>query len=171
MTCAKCSMPLSDSKFCPSCGTPSASTPSTSTNVTETQGAQGIPPNVAALLSYSLGLLTGIIFMSVLPYRKNRFVRFHALQSVFLTIAAIAFNMLWTIVVGILATKAGFLAAPLAALSPLISLGWIAYWIFLMYRAYENREYRIPLLGALAAKASAQEPQDGYNADSREVPF
>jgi uncharacterized membrane protein len=166
MTCAKCSAILNGGKFCPSCGTPAVDA-----NVSGTQGTPGIPPNVAALLSYSLGLLTGIVFLSLVPYKQNRFVRFHALQSIFLTIAAIAFNILWSVVIGVLATKTTFLAAPVAAFTPLITLAWLAYWIFLMYRAYENREYKIPLLGNLAAKASMQEPQNGYDADSREVPF
>jgi uncharacterized membrane protein len=33
-----------------------------------------------------------------------------------------------------------------------ISLGLFVFWIFLMYQAYSNREFRIPVIGAIAAK-------------------
>jgi len=34
----------------------------------------------------------------------------------------------------------------------LISLAVLAYWIFLMYKAYDHKLYKIPFIGDLAAK-------------------
>jgi len=34
----------------------------------------------------------------------------------------------------------------------LITLAILAYWIFLMYKAYNREEYKIPFIGDLAAK-------------------
>ncbi|MDP3142898.1 MAG: hypothetical protein Q8N14_02985, partial [Candidatus Omnitrophota bacterium] len=40
----------------------------------------GIEPKVAGLLSYLLGFITGVIFLLI--EKENKFVRFHALQSI-----------------------------------------------------------------------------------------
>jgi len=37
-------------------------------------------------------------------------------------------------------------------LSLLIWLAILAYWIFLMYKAYNNELYKVPFIGDLAAK-------------------
>ena len=38
--------------------------------------------NMAAALSYALGAITGVLFLVLEPYKNNRFVRFHAIQSI-----------------------------------------------------------------------------------------
>jgi len=103
--------------------------------------------NVAGALAYILGFITGIIFLLLEQYKNDRFVRFHAMQSIFYSVACIAFSIAWRIVFGILSLE--LLLFPLRAL---ISLAMFGYWLYLMYQAYSNREYRIPFLGDLAAK-------------------
>jgi uncharacterized membrane protein len=46
----------------------------------------------------------------------------------------------------------GFLWSILSLISTLIALGAFLYWLFLMYKAYNNERYMIPVLGDLAAK-------------------
>jgi uncharacterized membrane protein len=46
----------------------------------------------------------------------------------------------------------GILAIVMALVGLLISLAIFAYWIFLMYKAYNNELYKIPFIGDLAAK-------------------
>lgn len=103
--------------------------------------------NVAGALAYILGFITGIIFLLLEQYKNDRFVRFHAMQSIFYSVACIVFSIAWGIVFGILSLE--LLLFPLRAL---ISLAMFGYWLYLMYQAYSNREYRIPFLGDLAAK-------------------
>ena len=112
----------------------------------------GLTPNIAGALAYSLGIITGILFLVLEPYRRDRFVRFHAMQSILYFVAAVAFNILWTIMVGMLISISGWIAFVSFPIRMLISLGLFGLWLFLMFQAYNQREFRIPILGAIAAK-------------------
>src|ERR1043165_205822 len=61
----------------------------------------GLEPNLAGALSYLFGFITGIIFLAIEPYNKDRFVRFHAFQSIFFSVAwiaaYIAIGIVWAI--------------------------------------------------------------------------
>ncbi|MGH7266390.1 MAG: DUF4870 domain-containing protein [Candidatus Rokuibacteriota bacterium] len=110
-------------------------------------------PNVAGLLAYILGFVTGILFLLIEPYKNDRFVRFHAFQSIFFNIAVVAFFIAWGIFSAVLVQiTGGLLALVLLPLSMLIYLGVFVYWIFLMYKAYNNERYTIPYIGEIAAK-------------------
>lgn len=61
----------------------------------------GLAPNLAGELAYVLGLITGIVFLVLEPYKHDRFVRFHAIQSILFCVAAIAFSIAWHILVSI----------------------------------------------------------------------
>jgi uncharacterized membrane protein len=109
--------------------------------------------NVAGLLTYILGFITGIIFLVIEPYKNDKFVRFHAFQSIFFNVALIVFWIAYMIVVSILSfVTLGFMALLLGLVGFLISLAILAYWIYLMYQAYNNKLYKIPFIGDLAAK-------------------
>ena len=101
--------------------------------------SSGIQPNVAGLLAYALGLVTGIIFLVI--EKENKFVRFHAVQaivlSVGLTVAGVVLGLLP--VIGI-------------ALGLLINLAGLALWIICMIKAYQGELFRIPVVGDIAAK-------------------
>jgi uncharacterized membrane protein len=109
--------------------------------------------NVAGLLCYILGFITGIIFLVIEPYKNDRFVRFHAFQSIFFNVAVIVFWIAYMIVASILGfVSLGILAAVMGLVGLLISLAILAFWLFLMYKAYNNELYKIPFIGDLAAK-------------------
>jgi uncharacterized membrane protein len=101
--------------------------------------ATGLDANVAATLSYALGWVSGAAFLLLEP--ENRFVRFHALQSV---IVFGALSIAWVV-----------------ALSVLPLLGWIVaflvippvsavLWLTLMYRAYRGERFKLPAAGDMA---------------------
>ena len=109
--------------------------------------------NVAGLLTYILGFITGIIFLVIEPYKNDKFVRFHAFQSIFFNVALVVFWIAYTILTSILGfVSLGILAVVMGLVGVLISLAILAYWIFLMYKAYNNELYKIPFIGDLAAK-------------------
>ncbi|MGH9483347.1 MAG: DUF4870 domain-containing protein [Terriglobales bacterium] len=115
--------------------------------------SSGLTMNLAAALAYALGLITGVLFLVLDPYRHDRLVRFHAVQSVVLSLAVIVFAIAWNIVWSILASLLGFWV--LAVDLPLrlaISLGIFGLWLYVMFQAYGGREYRIPFLGQIAAR-------------------
>lgn len=167
--CAKCGAAIAeDSAFCGACGQPRAqasgsvsaapaiaagsSTVSTGT-ATGTASAPGLTMNMAAALSYALGAITGVLFLVLEPYKNNRFVRFHAIQSIILSVACVAVAIVWSIIVGILLNIAGFSVLTVALpLDWLFGLGIFVLWLFLMFQAYSEREYKIPYVGDIAAK-------------------
>jgi uncharacterized membrane protein len=112
----------------------------------------GLTPNMAGALAYSLGIITGILFLVLEPYRRDRFVRFHAMQSILYFVFAVAFSIAWSIVVGILMHISGWIFVVAFPIRLIISLAMFGLWLYLMYQAYSQREFRIPVLGAIASK-------------------
>jgi len=108
--------------------------------------------NTAGALAYSLGIITGILFLALEPYKRDRFVRFHAFQSIFYFVFAIAFSIAWSIMVGTLASISGWVLLVAFPLRMIIRLAMFGLWLYLMYQAYNDREFRIPVLGAIAGK-------------------
>lgn len=111
----------------------------------------GLTSNQAAALSYALGFITGVIFLVLDPFKQDRFVRFHAMQSILYSAAAIVFSIAWRIAVGILIHISPWLALASIPIRLLIMLGMFLLWLFLIYQAYSGRTFRIPIIGAIAA--------------------
>jgi uncharacterized membrane protein len=103
-----------------------------------------LKPHIAALLCYPLFFITGIIFLVLRPYNKDPFVRFHAYQSIFFTVALVALNIMIKIFSIVLP---GFLDDLLSS-----GLGLIAFCgtIWLMYQAYHGNRAKLPVIGDLA---------------------
>ena len=102
--CAKCGASLPEgANFCSSCGTTvGAALPS----------AGPLSSNIAALLSYVLWFITGFIFLMLEPYKNDKFVRFHASQSIGLSVALVAVS----IALSILGATLGILTGGLGSL-------------------------------------------------------
>src|ERR1039458_6392263 len=112
--CASCGSSV-EGKFCPKCGAamdaaahPAAGAPPPSA---QPSAAAPMADNVASALCYVLGLITGIVFLVMEPYSKSRAVRFHAFQSIFMNVAVIAvdivFSILFSIILRIFWTAGG----------------------------------------------------------------
>jgi uncharacterized membrane protein len=135
--------------FCGSCGAPvggaapAAAPPAAST---------GLTSNVAGALAY-FTFIPAIIFLVVDPYKNDKFIRFHSFQSIFFAVVWVVFHIVWmilTMILGILTL--GFLGMIMGLLSLVIFLIFFAFWLFLMYKAYQNETFRAPIIGDLAAK-------------------
>jgi uncharacterized membrane protein len=116
----------------------------------------GITNNVAGMLCYipfGIGLILGIVFLVIEPYNRNRFVRFHAFQSIFLHVGVVA---LWIAFV-FLSMILGFITRGLSIflMGPLLTIVWLGVLVILvimMIKAYGNQEMKLPFIGDLAAK-------------------
>ena len=109
--------------------------------------AAGLTDNMAGALCYLGLLITGILFLVLEPYSRNRAIRFHALQSVFLNIAWIVVWFALSIVLGVL-HLAGLVFG--LFLSPLLWLAFLAIWIYMMVSTYQGKTVVLPVIGPLA---------------------
>ena len=153
--CAKCGAALTEGvTFCGGCGAPvGAVAPGAPAPAASAAVPGAMAANVAGLLTYVLGFITGIIFLVLEPYNRDKFVRFHAFQSIFFNVAIIVFWIAYTIVSTVLGVVSfGIIGIVMAILGLLIFLGILVYWVFLMYKAYNNEKYMIPYIGKLAAQ-------------------
>ena len=171
--CGKCGGELLEgARFCNSCGSSvaaPASVPAAPATAPEpgavTSGpaaaGSGMTSNVAGLLAYVLGLITGVVFLVLEPYNKDKFVRFHAFQSIFFNVLMIGFWIVWTILsmimwaIGfrILGYAIGSLISTVMSLvSLVVFLAFLITWVFLMFKAYNNQRFELPLIGKLAAR-------------------
>lgn len=99
----------------------------------------GLTPNVAAALSYVFGFISGIIIFMM--EKENRFIRFHAMQSIFLS--AIFF---------VLTVILDFIPFIGWVVIQLLSLVFIICWIIAIIKAAQGVYFKIPLIGDLADK-------------------
>ena len=109
----------------------------------------GLSENVAGLLCYVLGWVTGIIFLLI---DKRPYVRFHAAQSIVVFGGLHVINIIIGIMFG-----AGFMMmggwggfGMGAALYGLISLIAFVLWILLMVKAYQGEKFQVPVAAGIA---------------------
>lgn len=165
--CPKCGSQVADgAKFCGSCGSTIDSAanasgasrpPSSPQGQPSGVGKSGIAPNVAAMLTYTplclVGLVCAILFAFVLePYKKDRFVRFHAWQSLAIHGALIVFWIGWSVVSGVLTAISRMFAFISIPVSGLVGLGTLVLMIILMIKAYGMKTYKLPVIGDWADK-------------------
>lgn len=142
--CKSCGQDIGTGAFCPKCGA-SQSAGAAPVAAPVASPTQGLEENVAGLLCYIAGWLSGLIFLLI---DKRPFVRFHAVQSIGFNIGivvvyiAVAFSlmMLHVLHLGILAL----------AIYPLLGLLVFASWVFLMYKAYQHEKFVLPIIGNIA---------------------
>jgi uncharacterized membrane protein len=102
----------------------------------------GLDANLAAALAYLVGFVTGIIFLVV--EKENKFVRFHAMQSTLVFAGIVAVDILVQIVPILGALVVVFVIIPVSAI----------LWLLLMFKAYQGEEFKLPLVGQMAADRS-----------------
>ena len=102
-------------------------------------GTEGIDPKLAGLLSYLLSIIGGIVFYAI---SKDKFVKFHAMQSIitFLGLTVVQ----W--IVGSFSLM----------LSGLVNILGLVLWILLIYKAAKAEKYKLPVIGDLAEQWSSK---------------
>ncbi len=103
--------------------------------------AGGLTDNVAGMLAY-ITIIPAIVFLVVEPYNRNRFVRFHAFQSLF-------FGIAWFI---IHVALSAILPWVMWFLWSIIDLALFALWIVLLIKAYGGQKWKLPVIGDMAEK-------------------
>jgi uncharacterized membrane protein len=172
--CQTCGTSMSDgSAACPACGASqgvAASSTAPGAMPSSVPGpmpgtmpgavpAAGLTPNVAGALAYLVGAITGILFLVIDPFKADRFVRFHAFQSIFFNLAWIGFWIAWMILGVVLgAISHGLFFFIQMFINLLISVGGFCLWAYLMYSAYQGKTFQLPVIGAMAASQAGIAP-------------
>jgi len=99
----------------------------------------GLQENIAGLLCYVAWWVSGLVFLLIEP--ENKFVRFHAIQSIYvfsiLNIVIIVLNVI-PLIGGVLAW--------------IISVLAIVLWVVLMVKAYQGQLFKLPWAGEMAER-------------------
>ncbi|GAB3796599.1 DUF4870 domain-containing protein [Virgibacillus kimchii] len=103
----------------------------------EEKTESGMTPNVSGALCYLFGFITGIIFLFI--EKDNKFVRYHAFQSIFL----------WAglFIIGFVAGMVPIIGWVISLL--LMPVGLIL-WIYCMVKAYNGSDFQLPMIGKIA---------------------
>lgn len=102
-----------------------------SENIASQKIPGGLKPNTAAALSYLFGFISGILFFML---SKDKYVRFHALQSTIMSVAFLALSLI------------------IMPLSPVISIASLVITIVMIFKSYKGEKYKLPIIGDIAEK-------------------
>jgi len=163
--CASCGTQMADNAaFCPSCGkaagqasgagasAPPPPTPAPPASYGSTAApATPMAENVAGMLAY-FTFIPAVIFLLVEPYNRNRFVRFHAFQSLFFHVAVVVLEIALMILSAILHIIPVMGSLVALVLWPLVWLGVFGLWLLLVIKAYQHLMFKLPIVGDLAEK-------------------
>jgi uncharacterized membrane protein len=142
--CSVCGAQIADgTTACAACASRTATAPPVPQASASTGG---MTDNVAGMLAY-FTIIPAIVFLVMEPFNKNRFVRFHAWQSVFFNVAWIALWIALQIIVHV-----PFFGWLTIFVWPLVMLGGFIVWIVLVLKANGGQMYKLPVIGDLAEK-------------------
>ncbi len=104
----------------------------------DTQKPYNLEPNVESAFAYLpfVGFLTSIAIL--IMEKDNKTVRFHAIQG-------LLFGIFYMLLVAVLGTT--LILIPLV---PLVNLAAFGIWLFMMWKAYNNKAYELPFIGNIA---------------------
>ncbi len=113
----------------------------------------GLQPPVAAGLACFFLLLGGIVFLVL--EKKDKFVRFYAMQSVFVGGAGVMISIFLKIagmILGLIPVLGKVILFLIGIVSMLAGLGLLVIWVIMIVKAFSYREWEVPFLGPLARK-------------------
>ena len=126
------------------------------------KSALGLDGNVAAALGYPIGI---IAIISLIIEKENRFVKFHAIQSLCFHVGMIILMIaLWIVsAVRFVGGAAAAAATESGALGGLVGMLFALLWLvfFVLYvvglilpavKAYQGAWFKLPIIGNMAEK-------------------
>ena len=124
------------------------------------KSSTGLDENIAALLSYVFGWVSGLVFFLI--EKDSRLVRFHAMQSLLFNVLIVVLVIVLWIVFGVVVLIASQLSGVLSTLLGLVgTLVWLVFgigiligWIMCLIKAYGRQYFKLPIIGNFAEKFS-----------------
>src|ERR1043166_2851217 len=113
------------------------------------KSSTGLDANVAALITYVLTWVTGLVFFLI--EKESRYVRFHAMQAILLGAAMFIITIVLNIVGFVMVRISLVLGLFMTLVWLVVGLAFLAVWIYSMIKAYQGQEFRLPVIGDMAA--------------------
>jgi uncharacterized membrane protein len=141
--CKACGQEIGTATFCPKCGASqgTAAAPAAVPAAPAASPTEGLQENVAGLLCYLLGWVTGIIFLLI---DKRPWVKFQAAQSIVLFGGLTVLRIALAFMGGLFGGFFGW------GLSSILALVGVILWIMLMVKAYQHETFRVPIVADIA---------------------
>lgn len=118
-------------------------------NMSGGKSAIGLDGNVAALIGYPIGILALVL---IFIEKDNKFVRFHAIQSILYWVAFTVIFVGLAIITGVMAFISTTLAGLFSLLYLLVGLACLGGVILLAFKAYQGEMFSLPVIGPMAQK-------------------
>jgi uncharacterized membrane protein len=132
--------------FCPGCGREMSALPMIA------QGKVGFfPQNIAGALAY-ISFIPAMVFLTLDPYRKDRFVRFHSVQCLLLWLAGLLVAGLVRLIAFVLFFLPMIGALLVWVLAAVAGLAGFFLWLALVVKALQGQAFKLPVLGDLAER-------------------
>ena len=147
ISCIQCSAEMpDDAAFCPGCGRRMIAVPGAVANT------GFLKQNFAGALAY-FTFVPALLFLGIMPFKRNRFVRFHSFQSIYLVIAGALVALVMRLVFPVLTLipRMGYLFAWLVALLSVLALTLL--WAVAVVKALQGELFKLPVIGGLAERA------------------
>jgi len=139
--CKACGQEIGTATFCPKCGASQGAAPAAVPAAPAASPTEGLQENVAGLLCYVLGWVTGIIFLLI---DKRPWVKFQAAQSIVLFGGLTVLRIALAFMGGLFGGFFGW------GLSSILALVGVILWIMLMVKAYQHETFRVPIVADIA---------------------
>ncbi len=122
------------------------------------KSSTGLDENIAALLAYVFGWISGLIFFLI--EKDSKLVRFHAMQAILFNVCVIVLAIAIWIVVVVIAVIGSQISDVIGSLVTIVagllwfilSIGILIAWVLCLVRAYQGQYFKLPIIGNFAEK-------------------
>lgn len=124
---------------------PNESQPVRTSSQSNSSNGSGLEENIASCLCYVFCWLSGLIFY--LLEKDNKAVKFHALQSIFMSLALLVYSIVSLVIIQI-----PFIGVIFELINVFLYLGSFALFVVCAVRAYQGNRFILPVISDLAEK-------------------
>lgn len=142
--CSSCGTEITAGvNFCPKCGKGASADAGGGGAGGGPAKVGSLPIPVAAALCYAFGIISGVVFLVLEPFSKDRLIRFHAFQSIFFSIASM-----------VAPTAVSFVPFVGWVVGPMLGLASVVLWVVLIVKAVQGAKFKLPVIGDYAEQAA-----------------
>jgi uncharacterized membrane protein len=159
--CTNCGNPVTPvDQFCGSCGLRQTGPAQTAGQAGGANAAsdplRNVSPRTAAIFCYIpvVGWIMSVVILASPSFAKDRILRFHAFQGIYLFVA-------WLLIQWVVEPMFGWMDYPggrvLRFATHVLEMAVYAAWIWMLVKTSQQQFYSLPLIGELAERSVAEQ--------------